>query len=103
MGVGEGDEQAVLAQAEWLAHPVQELGHLVLLKPADVNGQQEQRAAVAFQLGQGQGGGVEGTVDAFGGLVQGGAEGAALDSDRRRHVAAGDAGAAAGARRVVRT
>ena len=30
-------------EAEWFAHPVQELGHLVLLKPTDVDGKQEHR------------------------------------------------------------
>ena len=89
VGMGEGDEQTALVEAEWFAHPVQELAHLVLLEPTDVDGKQEHRTAVAFQLVQGQGGGGEGPVDAFGGLVQGGAEGAALNADGGCHVPAG--------------
>ena len=102
VGVGEGDEQPVRTQAEWFAHPFQELGHLVLLQPADVDGEQDHRGAVAFQVGEGEGGGGEWPVDAFGSLVQGRAEAAALYAYRRCHVAPGHAGAAAGVRRMVR-
>ncbi len=97
VGVRHADQQRRLVQAGAGLHRRAKRALVgPVLEPADVHGDEGQRRRVAGERREHGGRGGERPVDAFGGVVGGGAPGAGVDPDRRRHVPGGDAESAAG-------